>query len=155
MWGRKCDAFFQSTGRLTSLPRQLWHVHESQPNDYQPAGPRIGAEYPLVRVGFPVTNACRPDVTFSLTALPCFAASISSGIGRGVLNGAGSPLPDRPAMRPLDTSAAEPLANWRLVSMNGSYLRPNNRLDLWSGDLIPKIPRIQVCFGGVLERASS
>jgi hypothetical protein len=37
MWGRKCDAFFQSTGRLTSLSGSFGTCTKSQPNDYQPA----------------------------------------------------------------------------------------------------------------------
>ena len=54
-------------------------------------------------------------MTLRLTAFPCLAASISLGIGKGVLNGAGSPMPYRAQMSALDANAPQPRAKVRRV----------------------------------------
>src|SRR5215470_5925162 len=86
-------------------------------------GPRIGAEYPYVLTGLPSTNACRPAAILSETAFPCFAASTSRGMGKGVLNcdARGSAI-RQPAML-ADVIAAAPIANWRRVNMVISLVR--------------------------------
>src|SRR5437870_2007327 len=54
-------------------------------------------------------------MTFSLTAFPCLAASTRGGIGRGLLNGAGSPIPCRAQMKALEANAPQPMAKLRRV----------------------------------------
>src|SRR5579863_10735789 len=56
-------------------------------------------------------------MTLRLTALPCFAASMNRGIGRGVVKGADSVLPSRTQGTAPSANAVPPIAKLRRVSI--------------------------------------
>ena len=56
-------------------------------------------------------------MAFKWTAFPCFAASISFGIGRSVPTGAGSVKPNGASRMALDAKAPQPIANLRRVNV--------------------------------------
>jgi hypothetical protein len=56
-------------------------------------------------------------MTFKLTAFPCFAASISIGIGKCVRAGTGSLKPKPASKMALDAKAPQPIAKWRRVNI--------------------------------------
>src|SRR6516164_10508667 len=61
-------------------------------------------------------KACRPCITFKLTAFPCFAGSSRIGIGRGEPSDTGSLKPNRASKMALDAKAPQPIANLRRVN---------------------------------------
>src|SRR5262249_44066371 len=61
-------------------------------------------------------NTCCPDMTLRLTAFPCLAASMSLGIGKGVLKCAELPIPRCAQISALDAAnAPQPRAKFRRV----------------------------------------
>src|SRR5271157_1184292 len=62
-------------------------------------------------------KACRPNMAFKWPAFPCFAASISIGIGRCVSAGAGSVKPSGASKMALEAKAPQPIANLRRVNI--------------------------------------
>jgi hypothetical protein len=62
-------------------------------------------------------KACRPDMAVRLIELPCFAESISFGIGKRVRDGAEPPIPSRSDRTAVVANAPHPIANLRRVSL--------------------------------------